>query len=131
MPPSTPPQATPRPAERQAIALPPTASPSVAASETRSAAPLDLSLPRAASAPWRQRNPALDDPRANTARRTLEGSIAAVLGGGDQITQEQLQDGSIRFRRGSQCVVAHPNRAQQLDSFNSSVLPKPRLMDKC
>jgi hypothetical protein len=125
------PQRPPGPAAPQTITLPAAAAAPAAPPGATTTAPLNLALPRAASAAWRSRNPALDDPRANSARRSLESSIAAALGGGDQITEEHLEDGSIRFRRGSQCVVARPNRAQQIDPFNSSVLPKPRLMEKC
>ena len=97
-------------------------------------APLNLALPRAASAPWRTRNPVLDDERANSnplARQTVEARIAAALGGSDQVTEERLDDGRIRLRRGSQCVLAHPNRAERIDPFNSSVLPKLRGLEKC
>lgn len=120
--------ARPPVAEPQAITLPPPEPAAPVAS-----APLNLVLPRAPQAPWRNgRNPALDDPRANTARvRTIEDRIAGVLGGSDQITEEHLADGSVRFRRGPSCVIARPNRAQAIDPFNASVSPKPRLIDSC
>lgn len=92
---------------------------------------LDLTLPRGASAPWRGRNPALDDPRANTARTTLEDRIARALGGSDLITEFRLEDGSVRLRRGNACVVVRPNRAQALDPFNGSAQLRPRLLDRC
>lgn len=131
-----------RPAEPQAITLPPAPAPTQAMDVTVPAeaeappaaappAPLNLALPRGASAPWRQRHPALDDARVLTPGATLEGRIAAALGGSDRITQERLDDGRIRFRRGSECVVAHPNRAERIDPFNASVSPKARPMEKC
>jgi hypothetical protein len=95
---------------------------------------LNLALPRAASSAWRQRSPALDDARANTRTRpTMAALIDAALGGdvNGPISEEHLADGSVRFQRGSQCVIARPNRAQNLDPYNSSFLPKPRLIDKC
>jgi len=95
------------------------------------AAPLNLALPRGASAPWRGRNPALDDPRSNTPRATLETRLAEALGGTDQITEERLDDGRLRLRRGNSCVVVHPNRAERLDPWNASVLPKMRGVEKC
>ena len=97
-------------------------------------APLNLALPRGASAPWRVRSPVLDDERANSnaaARQTIEARIAAALGGSDHVTEERLDDGRLRLRRGSQCVIAHPNRAERIDPFNSSVLPKLRGLEKC
>ncbi len=108
--------------------------PAAPLADTPPAAALNLHLPRGASAPWRTRNPVLDDERANTnpaARQTLEARIAAALGGSDQITEERLDDGRIRLRRGNQCVVSHPNRAERLDPFNASVLPKLRGLEKC
>ena len=122
--------------EPQPITLPlmqPT-QPTAPLADTPPPVALDLGLPRGASAPWRARNPVLDDERANTnpaARQTLEARIAAALGGSDQITEERLDDGRIRLRRGNQCVVAHPNRAERLDPFNASVLPKLRGLEKC
>ncbi|MBA4177181.1 MAG: hypothetical protein C0505_11570 [Leptothrix sp. (in: Bacteria)] len=94
-------------------------------------APLNLTLPRGASAPWRQRHPGLDDTRANTARATLDSRIAAALGGSDRITEERLSDGRMRFRRGNDCVVVHPSRAQGLEPWNGSVMPKMRGVEKC
>ena len=94
---------------------------------------LNLTLPRAASAAWRQPNPALDEPRGNRPPRTLETLIAQALGGDPNgpISEEHLADGSVRFRRGQQCVVSRPNQAQNIDPYNASVMPKPRLLDKC
>ena len=100
------------------------------------ATPLNLALPgpaRGASAPWRdrsyQRNPALDDPRSNSPKPTLESRIAAALGGSDQITEYRLEDGSVRLRRGNSCVMVRPNRASTLDPFNASAQFRPRLID--
>lgn len=130
-------------AQPQAITLPPAPPPELGAPEVlpqplaaRAAAsaasrPLDLRLPTGASAPWRARNPALDDPRTTSPRPTVESRIAAALGGSDNITEEPLTDGRIRMRRGTGCVVVYPNRAQTLDPFNASVFPKPRAVEKC
>jgi hypothetical protein len=130
-----------QPAEPQAITQPAVEAPNATAApspqtepSSASPAPLNLSLPRGASAAWRQRNPALDDARANSrAPRTLATLVEQALGGDPSgpITEEALADGSVRFRRGSQCVIARPNQAQNLDPFNGSVLPKPRLIDRC
>ena len=72
---------------------------------------LPPSLPtRAASAP---RNPALSDPRTNTARQTLEEKMASAL---DNTVHQQVQaDGStIRRRVGNECVDLHESRAVKL-----------------
>ncbi|KPF94113.1 hypothetical protein IP87_19845 [beta proteobacterium AAP121] len=95
------------------------------------APPLNLALPRSASAPWRARNPALDDPRSNTPPQTLESRIAKALGGVDGIEEFRLEDGSVRFKRGNSCVIARPNRAGALDPFNASAQIRPRLLDSC
>ena len=95
-------------------------------------APLNLALPVSPSAPWRQRHPARDDPRSNSVPRTLESRLAAAMAGSEgRTTQEVLADGSLRLRRGADCVVAHPNRAESLEPFNASVLPKPRMVQRC
>ena len=131
----------PRRREAQAITLPAAAPNTPAADAAASAkphtapaakpAPLNLVLPRAASAPWRERNPALDDTRSNSPRPTLESRIAAALGGSDRITEFRLEDGSVRLRRGTACVIARPNRAGALDPFNASSQLRPRLLDPC
>lgn len=127
--------ATPVPASEPTAALP--SSPNTPTARTEpvataaSAPPLKLDLPRDRQAAWRQRHPGLDDPRANSTRRSLEASIAAVLGGVEGLVEERLADGSVRFRRGTACVIARPSRAQALDPFNASVSPKPRPVEPC
>ena len=63
----------------------------------------------------------------------VKAKLAQALGGDPYgpISEEPLADGSIRFRRGGQCVISRPNQAQGLDPYNGSVLPKPRLLDQC
>ena len=95
---------------------------------------LNLALPRGASAPWRERNPALDDPRSSTRRPTgVENLTARVLGGDPNgpISEEPMADGSVRLRRGRACVIVRPNRSQAIDPYNSSYSPKPRVVDSC
>jgi hypothetical protein len=98
---------------------------------TPASAPLNLALPRGASAPWRGLNPALTDPRSNTPPPTVESGIAQALGGADKIEQFVMADGSVRFKRGNSCVIARPNRAGALDPFNASAQIRPRLLDRC
>ena len=135
------------PASPQAITLPapvplpaaaevPLVAPSLASSATLNLAlPALRGLPQGASGPWRstggERNPALDDPRSNRPRPTLESRIAAALGGNDQITEYRLEDGSVRLKRDNSCVVVRPNRAGTLDPFNASAQIRPRLLDRC
>jgi hypothetical protein len=90
-----------------------------------------LRLPQGASAPWRQRHPGLDDPRLRRLPATVESRIAGALGGSDEITQENMSDGRIRLRRGKDCVIVTPNRAQTLDPWNGSAYPKPRGAQGC
>lgn len=91
------------------------------------APPLVLDLPRAASAV--RRSPALDDARANTARATVESRIAATLD--DRLIEERRGDGTVRFRRGNECVDVLPNRDAQLDPFNESFAKKPGTAQGC
>lgn len=90
-------------------------------------APLVLELPRGASAP--RRNPALDDPRANTARATLESRIAKATQ--KDWVEEVLGDGRTVWRRGDQCVMVKPSRDAELDSFNQSSSHRPKQAGSC
>lgn len=100
------------PPTEAAIENPPAAAATPAeASMDAPRARLILTLPPlAASAP---RNPALIDPRTNTARQTLEEKMAQAL---DNTVHDQLQaDGTtIRRRVGNECVDLHESRAVQL-----------------
>jgi hypothetical protein len=88
-------------------------------------APLNLVLPRAASAAWRQRPTPMDDPRANTAKATFESKLQAAMGGDGRWLEERIDGDRVRFRRGDTCVDFTRTRAEQLDSFNQSFSPKP------
>lgn len=129
----TPPNAVP--AAPTAITQPAAAEPPDAAVENPASAPprpLDLRLPRRMPGSPSAHNPAVDDPRSNSARpATIESRIAAVLGGADGIVEEHLDDGRMRFRRGTSCVVVHSNRAERIDPFNASSFPKLRGVEGC
>jgi hypothetical protein len=118
---SPPPAASP-----QAITWPTEAArPEASADRTAGAAspppvPLDLSLPRAASAPWRRRNPALDDSRSNDRPLTFEQRLALGMGGSGPWAEERLDPDTIRFRRGAQCQLATRTRAGQLGLANGA-----------
>lgn len=99
-------------AEPQPITL---AAPAVPSSGAPLAGPLNLQLPRSASAPWGQRNPALDDPRSNTARLTLEQRLAHAMGGDGSWTFERLDNDRVRMRQGARCVMVTRSRAGQLE----------------
>ena len=140
---STAPLPTPATREPQAITLPalqappattaPLSLPPPLASASAPPALLNLALPRSASAPWRQRPAALDDPRANTvASKSLEARLSAAIGGvGDQVVQERLADGTLRLRRGTDCVLVHPSLAGRIDPFSETFSPKARGVERC
>lgn len=117
----------------QWVAPPSAPQPAAAPPPPAAAAPLLLDLPRRASAPTR--SPALDDPRANTRRQTLESRIAGATGGdtdtGGPWTEEPLAGGLMRIRRGRECWIVAPNRDGQLDPFNQSATSKPRAATAC
>jgi hypothetical protein len=96
-------------------AAPATTAPPAASAHPDPAPALDLRLPRGASAPWRTRHPALDEPRLARERRTLEPAIAAALGGDERIVEERLDADRVRVRSGSRCVLLKRSRAGQLD----------------
>lgn len=81
------------------------------------------------------RNPALSDPRSNTARPTLEDRIGDATGGAGAWVEERTSDyasqavgalGDRRtvLRRGDTCVEVHRSRIADSDAFNSSVAPR-------
>ncbi len=81
------------------------------------------------------RNPALSDPRSNTARPTLEDRIGDATGGAGAWVEERTSDyasqsvgalGDRRtvLRRGDTCVEVHRSRIADSDPFNGSVAPR-------
>lgn len=94
-----------------------------------SSAPLDLRLPRGATAPWRARSPALDDPRSNSARAGFESRLANAMAGGDWV-EERLDPDHVRFRRGDTCVTVERSRNDTLDPFNRSLFGRPGIVGK-
>jgi hypothetical protein len=99
--------------------LPEQAPPQPAQSATP-AAPLNLNLPRSASAPWRQRNPALDDPRSNSAKLTMEQKLSNAMGGDGSWVEERVDLDTVRYRRGGECIQAIRSRAGQLELSNGA-----------
>jgi hypothetical protein len=89
--------------------------PAASAAPTR----LNLSLPRGASAPWRQRSAALDDPRSNSVRATMETRLGAAMGDGNWV-EERIDNDRVRFRRGNECVEVVRTRAGQIDLANGA-----------
>jgi len=95
---------------------------------------LRLTLPPgyAASANAR-RNPALDDPRSNTPKPTLEDRIADATGGAGAWVEEPVENraqsvgalGEYRtvMRQGNTCVEVFRSRIADSDPFNGNVAP--------
>ncbi len=105
----------------------PVPAPALAAASAPAAAavpPLGLRLPRAVSPPWRQRNLALHDPRANSPLATLESRLGAGMDGGGPWPEERIDDDHRRFRRGHTCIDVTPPRGEQFDPFKRSVSPQ-------
>jgi hypothetical protein len=116
--------AAPVPAvEPGAIAVLPAPVPDQAAAT--SPPPLQLALPRAASAPRSMREQMRDDPRANSPSATLTSRLAAVAGTAEW-TEERMDATRTRFRRHGQCVEVHVSRNAQLDPWNQSHAPTPK-----
>ena len=88
--------------------------------------PLNLALPRGASAPWRAaRNPAVDDPRSNLGKLTLEQKLADAMGGDGQWVEETIDADRRRLKRGNTCIYLQRPRAAQLDPFNPAYRALP------
>jgi hypothetical protein len=120
--PPSPPDPSPQPAP-----APPT-------DATPSLPPLNTALPartsRMASAPWAQRNPALDDPRANTPRASLESKLRAAMGGSGEWEEERVDLDHVRFRRGNICVNTQRSRVATLNPSNQAASPTPWLVSE-
>lgn len=137
-------------------AQPPAAAPSRAVSPaattatTAAAEPQPITLPaeppQAMASPppldlrWREserrasegaRNPALTDPRANTARSSRAERMARTLGSDTRLIEEARADGTVRVRQGSACVDLKRTRASQLFPFDPSIQQSPRLAEAC
>lgn len=107
----------------QAITLPaaaPSEPATTAATAASAPAPLNLALPRAASASWRQRSQALDDPRGNTPKLTLEQKLAMAMGGDGEWVEEVIDADHRRLRRGTMCIYMQRPAAAQLDPFHQA-----------
>lgn len=117
----------------EAITLPAAEAPATAnAPEPPASAPLDLRPPPALRhAPPPPAALARDDPRANTSRIGSEDRMARTLGTDLTLRESVTPDGTRYFRRGRDCVVARPAREGQLNPFNQSTRPTPRLVEKC
>ncbi|MDE2370854.1 MAG: hypothetical protein KGN16_17940 [Burkholderiales bacterium] len=89
--------------------------------------PLDLRLPLARNAPWRQRSPAQDDPRANTRPETFEEKIAGAMGGDGVWRTERIDYDHMRLQRGDTCVDLQRTRAQQIDPMSPHTRDLPWL----
>ncbi len=144
----------PAPAERRTtpppgLTIAPLPSPEVAAAPVPAAPPavatppadpprttLRLSLPPGyAASSAAARNPALSDPRSNTARATLEDRIADATGGAGAWVEENAGENRLQsvgaqgdhrtvMRRGNTCVEILRSRIADMDQFNGNVAPR-------
>jgi len=122
--PSTPAMPATSPAPTRADAAPP---PALPASQPPRA--LDLSLPRGFATRPDARHPAIDDPRANSAHLTPEQRMARAFD--TQVTEEPMEDGRRRIRRGDDCIIVAPSRVAQLMPFNDAATRSPSLVSAC
>lgn len=122
------------PDANQAITPPaPTGTPTEATREA--AAPrgtaLDLRLPLSASGAPPPSAQATADPRSNSARKSFDEVLAGRLGNDDRWAEEHRGDGRLRVRKGASCVDVQPARGVELNPFDQSVRPIPRLVETC
>jgi hypothetical protein len=112
----------------QAITLQAATPPPPTASAPDSRA-LELALPRAAAAPAARsmKDQMLNDPRANSPKPSVDTRVAAVAGT-PELVEERIDATRTRFRRNGQCVEVHVSRNAQLDPWNQSHLPTPKIV---
>jgi hypothetical protein len=124
------PRAPARASPTLAITVEPTAPPAVTPAQAASAPrELELTLPSAVASP---RSPSLrdqwrNDPRSNTPRATVESRIAA-LNGPDRWEAEPMDATRTRWRRNGKCIEVHVARNAQIDPYNQSFSPTPKLV---
>lgn len=125
------PRAPARASPAPAITVEPTVPPAAAAAQAAASAPheLVLTLPSAVASP---RSPSLrdqwrSDPRANTPRASVESRIAA-LNGPDRWEAEPMDATRTRWRRNGKCIEVHVARNAQIDPYNQSFSPTPKLV---
>ncbi|WP_284614658.1 hypothetical protein [Aquabacterium humicola] len=126
------------PTEPVAITVVPDAPPAAAApaSVPSSAPPLDLRLPSSSrnAGAMAARPPAalaIDDPRVRSAPLSGDERLAQAIGTDLRLRESTEPDGTRRFQRGKDCVVARQAREAQLNPFNQSTRPTPRLVTGC
>ncbi len=125
-----PPASDALPGANQAITPPPSLEAPGAATAARDTA-LDLRLPRAPSGAPPPSAQATIDPRSNSARKSFSDVLAAKLGSDDRWIEDARGDGRLRVRKGASCVDVRPTRGAELNPFDQSVRPIPRLVEAC
>jgi hypothetical protein len=107
----------------------------LAAPEPAASAPLrasdglKLSVPRATAAPSSRtmKDQALNDPRANSPRSTVESRVANVSGA-SAMTEERMDDTKTRFRQNGACIEVHVSRDAQTNPWNQNHSPTPKIV---
>ena len=69
----------------------------------------------------------LNDPRSNTPRATVESRIAS-LAGTPEMNEEAMDATRRRARQNGRCIEVHISRNAQIDPWNQSVRPTPKLV---
>ena len=69
----------------------------------------------------------LNDPRANSPRRTVETRVADVSGT-NAMTEERMDDTKTRFRQNGACIEVHVSRDAQTHPWNQNHSPTPKLV---
>ena len=125
---------TPPTAESPAITLVP------ALAQTQAiAAPLPASAPSAPPLELRLTAPpmrsaaaqAREDARMGQPAPAGDERMARALGTDLTLREEAAAEGVQRFRRGNQCIMTRQARDAQLDPYNQSARPIPRLAGNC
>jgi len=91
--------------------------------------PLDTTLPAAVARPAERslKDRMLNDPRSNSPRATVESRVADAAGT-IEMTEERMDATRMRVKQRGGCVEVHVSRNAQIDPFNQSHLPTPKLV---
>jgi hypothetical protein len=91
--------------------------------------PLDTTLPAAVARPTERslKDRMLNDPRSNSPRATVEARVADAAGT-IQMVEERMDATRMRVKQRGGCIEVHVSRNAQIDPFNQSHLPTPKLV---
>ena len=110
-----------------AVSTPEAATAAAPAASVTVAPALNITLPNAVAAPTQptMKDQMFNDPRSNSAPKTVESRVASVAGTREW-TEARMDATRTRFAKDGTCVEVHVARNAQIDPWNQSHSPTPK-----